>query len=154
MGDRYAASRKEVKRVLRESQGVCTVFVKGGTPERLSPQGCMAVGRGYITYQDYANEREKGVVSGQEVWLGLGAAVRLAGMGGARGVAAAAFGGSGVPSTNTCWPLRRVHRGAWNCPAPHLPSQRGGAALALGKALDVVEARSHALASHLGGLLL
>src|SRR5512138_2789608 len=89
-----------------------------------------------------ANKREKGVVSGEEIWLGLGLSLRVAGLGGAPVVCRS--GGRGD---------RRARREstprAWDCLdgirlhyfLPRLPDQRREAALALGRGLTAPQRR-------------
>ncbi len=87
---------------------------------------------------DYENEREPDLVSSQKIWLGLGAALRVAGLGRNRGFCDfAGHTGCALASRRAFRPLDCVRHCIGGRPDYHMPRERREAALAMGKGLAV-----------------
>jgi hypothetical protein len=85
---------------------------------------------------DYENEQKRNMVSGQDIWLGLGPALRVAGMGSDCGFYNFAWrGGPALATRQAFWPLDCVRHHPGGGHDYYLPGERGETALALGKGL-------------------
>jgi hypothetical protein len=99
---------------------------------RVRPFDRLRAGKCYRGIED-DGERKTDLVSGQEIWLGLGIAVRVAGMGGDGGLGGIAWWG-GVPDASEASRfVDCVGRGSYRSADYDLFPQGGEAALAVGR---------------------
>ena len=88
---------------------------------------------------DYEYERKAYLVPGQEIWLGLGIALRVAGMGCNGDFCSFAFHGRyGLSFWRAFRPLDWVGGSAGNWDVHYLPFERGETAVAMGRGLRPV----------------
>ena len=85
----------------------------------------------------YENERQTNMVSGQEIWLGLGTSLQLAGMGSANGIPSLAYCRLFTHRIAALWIGNCLRSGPRKCPIHYLPPQGRETTLALGKGLAV-----------------
>ena len=115
---------------------------KGSRPRqsaRLPLKNPVLGGRVSVEQQgtDYANQRKTSLVSGQEIWLGMGFALRLAGMGRIGGLVGVGYRGRCTAAARALWSLDRFGRGLDRCRLCSLPRQGRATTLALGKGLAI-----------------